>query len=127
MRPPNVVLLGGVPAAVFAVAARLSPWLIVVVVVAALILGLVQAVVPQHSEDRLRLLLSLLRPTGTHLDDPDSGASHTRTANPAVPEMLDGERPQPDKRAIPSDRRQGIPSRRSGARARASAESTHQR
>jgi hypothetical protein len=64
MRPPNVVLLGGVPAAVFAVAARLSPWLIVVVVVAALILGLVQAVVPQHSEDRLRLLLSLLRPTG---------------------------------------------------------------
>jgi hypothetical protein len=39
-----------------------SPWIIVIVVTASLILGLVRAVVPQDSADRLHLLLALLRP-----------------------------------------------------------------
>lgn len=51
----------GVPAAVTVRLAGLSPWLVVVLVAATLVLGLVQAIIPQNSADRLHLLLALGR------------------------------------------------------------------
>lgn len=58
MRPPGPVILG-VPAGVLGHMAGLSPWLAGFVVAASLVLGLVQAIVPQNSVDRLNLLLAL--------------------------------------------------------------------
>jgi hypothetical protein len=51
----------GIPAAVTVRLAGLSPWLVVVLVAATLILGLVQTIIPQNSADRLQLLLALRR------------------------------------------------------------------
>ena len=52
----------GLPVGVLGRLVGLPPWLVVVVIAASLILGLVQAIVPQDSADRLRLLLALRRP-----------------------------------------------------------------
>jgi hypothetical protein len=51
----------GLPVGVIGGWAGLSPLLVVVVVVASLILGLVRAIFPQNSADRLHLLLALRR------------------------------------------------------------------
>jgi hypothetical protein len=60
MRSPGPVILG-VPAGLLGNMAGLSPWLAGFVVAASLVLGLVQAIVPQNSADRLNLLLALRR------------------------------------------------------------------
>ena len=49
----------GIPAGELSRLAGLPSWLVIVVVAASLVLGLVRAVFPQDSADRLRLLLAL--------------------------------------------------------------------
>jgi len=60
MKPTGPVIVG-VPASVLARLAGRPPWLVIVAIAASLALGLVQAIVPQDSADRLRLLLALRR------------------------------------------------------------------
>jgi hypothetical protein len=57
--------MGGFPIAMLKTVLGSSPWLLVVVVSAALVLGLVQAIMPQNSADRLELLLALRRHHGS--------------------------------------------------------------
>jgi hypothetical protein len=59
MKSAWTAILGGFPAVVVTHLAGISPWLVLVLIVAALVLGLVQAIVPQDSADRLDLLLAL--------------------------------------------------------------------
>lgn len=61
MKAPGPIILG-FPAGVIGRLVGLPPWLAVVVIAASLILGLVHAIVPQDSADRLRLLLALRQP-----------------------------------------------------------------
>ena len=97
MKSPGPVILG-VPVGALGHLVGLPPWLVIVVVTASLILGLVQAIVPQDSADRLHLLLALRRSrtrpaisTGTttatgHVtdgQDPDTSRS-VPTARPAA-------------------------------------------
>jgi hypothetical protein len=60
MKSPGPIILG-VPVGMLGRFAHLPPWLVIVVVAASLILGLVRAIVPQDSADRLHLLLALGR------------------------------------------------------------------
>jgi hypothetical protein len=61
MKSTWTAILGGLPAVVVTRLAGISPWLVLVLIVAALVLGLVQAIFPQDSADRLDLLLALRR------------------------------------------------------------------
>jgi hypothetical protein len=58
MKSPGPMILG-VPVGVLGRLVGLSTWLVIIVVAASLMLGLVQAIVPQDSADRLDLLLAL--------------------------------------------------------------------
>src|ERR1700730_1531194 len=60
MKSPGPMILG-LPVGLLGRLVGLPPWLVVVVIAASLILGLVQAIVPQDSADRLRLLLAFRR------------------------------------------------------------------
>lgn len=115
MRSLKVVLTGG-PAAIAADAARLSDWVVIVLIVATLILSLIQAVMPQDSNDRLQLLMTLIRPRSLQPGDPGPGINQTGAVILTPPEKLDGMNSEPGRQSASSRRRRS--SRRSRENAR---------
>jgi hypothetical protein len=95
VKPTGPVILGA-PAGLLSHLAGLPPWLVIVVVAASLTLGLVQAIVPQDSADRLRLLLALRRPRPAPAISPATTvAGHAEdTQDPGAPQHKPSAQPQ---------------------------------
>jgi hypothetical protein len=86
----------GIPASELSRLVGLPSWLVIVVVGASLTLGLVRAIIPQDSADRLHLLLALrgcrtraevgsgITVTGHVMDDQESAAARGATTAPST-------------------------------------------